>query len=96
VQPGVALYRKVFEITARPDKNDADQEYFKPAVRRPTMEVELPGGGKQEIGEVITDKALNDELKKQRIALRGRTTVVTVEEDEPEGGQRATDDDIPF
>lgn len=99
VQPGVALYRKVFELSAKPDKNSADQEYYAPVVRRPVMVVQLEGGGSQEMGAIITDKELTDELKKQRKALRSRTRQVRFEED-TEGAEQSKrnelDDDIPF
>lgn len=94
VQPGVALYRKVFEISSKPDKNSADQEFFLPVVRRPIMTIDIEGGGKQEMGEVVTDKALMDALKKQRAEFRGRTRPIKVEEDIVEGEK--VEDDIPF
>lgn len=97
VQPGVALYRKVFELSAKPEKNAANQEYFLPVIRRPQMEIELEGGKKAAIGEILTDKELANELKKQRLALRSRTAPVAIDEsDEPGAGGGAQHDDIPF
>ena len=100
VQPGVAIYRKVFALGVTPDKNP-EGEWFLPSVRRPAIKVPDDDGRDVEMGKIVTDKGLCDELKRHRIALRKRSApVIVVEEDGPSGEDGAAaeelDDDIPF